>query len=151
MQQAFFLAEQAYEEKEVPVGAIVVKNDRIIGKGYNQTERLNDATAHAEMLAISAACSTLGQKYLQDCTIYVTLEPCPMCTGALVWSKIDQVVIGALDAKAGSCGSVYNLAESNKLNHQVDVMHGFMEEDCEWILKKFFQERRSEGNGRPNL
>lgn len=151
MQQAFFLAEQAYEEKEVPVGAIVVKNDHIIGKGYNQTERLNDPTAHAEMLAISAACSTLGQKYLQDCTLYVTLEPCPMCTGALVWSKIDQVVIGALDAKAGSCGSVHNLAESDKLNHQVDVMHGFMEEDCEWILKKFFQERRSEGNGRPNL
>lgn len=151
MQQAFFLAEQAYEEKEVPVGAIVVKNDHIIGKGYNQTERLNDPTAHAEMLAISAACSTLGQKYLQDCTLYVTLEPCPMCTGALVWSKIDQVVIGALDAKAGSCGSVHNLAESDKLNHQVDVMHGFMEEDCEWILKKFFQERRSEGNGRSNL
>jgi len=151
MQQAFFLAEQAYEEKEVPVGAVVVKNDHIIGKGYNQTERLNDPTAHAEMLAISAACSTLGQKYLLDCTLYVTLEPCPMCAGALVWSKIDQVVIGALDAKAGSCGSVYNLASSDKLNHQVDVMHGFMEEDCEWILKQFFQERRSEGNGQTGL
>ncbi len=151
MQQAFFLAEQAYEEKEVPVGAVVVKNDHIIGKGYNQTERLNDPTAHAEMLAISAACSTLGQKYLQDCTLYVTLEPCPMCAGALVWSKIDQVVIGALDAKAGSCGSVYNLASNDKLNHQVDIIHGFMEEDCEWILKRFFQERRSKGNGRTDL
>lgn len=149
MQHAFLLAEQAYEEKEVPVGAVVVKNDRIIGKGYNQTERLNDPTAHAEMLAISAASSTIGQKYLQDCTLYVTLEPCPMCAGALVWSKIDQVVIGALDAQAGSCGSVFNIAASNKLNHKVDVVHGFLEEDCEWILKRFFQERRSKGNGQP--
>ncbi|WP_246043086.1 tRNA adenosine(34) deaminase TadA [Fodinibius saliphilus] len=147
MQQAFFLAEQAYDEKEVPVGAVVVKDDRIVGKGYNQTERLNDPTAHAEMLAVSAACSTLGQKYLQDCTLYVTLEPCPMCTGALVWSKLDTVVIGAWDAKAGSCGSAFNLSTNDKLNHQVDVIQGFMEDDCEWILKKFFEERRSSGNG----
>lgn len=147
MQQAFFLAEQAYEEKEVPVGAVVVKNDSIIGKGYNQTERLKDPTAHAEMLAISAACATLEQKYLQDCTLYVTLEPCPMCTGALVWSKIDTVVIGAWDAKAGSCGSAFNLSSNKKLNHQINVIQGFMENDCEWILKQFFQERRSGGNG----
>lgn len=151
MQQAFFLAEQAYEEKEVPVGAVVVKGERIVGKGYNQTERLNDPTAHAEMLAISAACSTLGQKYLQDCTIYVTLEPCPMCAGAMVWSKIDTVVIGAWDANAGSCGSVFNLSTNDKLNHQVEVIQGFMEQDCEWILKQFFQERRSSGNGRSEL
>lgn len=149
MQQAFLLAEQAYEEKEVPVGAVVVKNDSIIGKGYNQTERLNDPTAHAEMLAISAACSTIGQKYLQDCTLYVTLEPCPMCAGALVWSKIDSVVIGAWDTQAGSCGSIFNIASNQKLNHQVDVVQGFMEQDCEYILKQFFQERRSRGNGRP--
>jgi len=147
MQQAFFLAEQAYEEKEVPVGAVIVKDESIIGKGYNQTERLNDPTAHAEMLAISAACSTLGQKYLQHCKMYVTLEPCPMCAGALVWSKIDRVVIGAWDAKAGGCGSVFNLSSNDKLNHQVNVMQGFMEKDCEWILKQFFQERRSGGNG----
>lgn len=147
MQKAFFLAEQAYEEKEVPVGALVVKDDQIIGKGYNQCERLKDATAHAEMLAISAACSTLEQKYLQECTLYVTLEPCPMCAGALVWSKIDTVVIGAWDAQAGSCGSVFNLSTNQKLNHQVNVIQGFMESDCEWILKRFFQERRSGGNG----
>ena len=150
MQQAFFLAEQAYEEKEVPVGAVVVKDESIIGKGYNQTEQLNDPTAHAEMLAISAACSTLRQKYLQDCTLYVTLEPCPMCTGALVWSKIDTIVIGAWDTKAGSCGSIFNLASNDKLNHQIDVIQGFMEDDCEWILKQFFQERRSGGNGQVN-
>lgn len=148
MQQAFKLAEQAYEEKEIPVGAIVVHNNRIIGKGYNQTERLNDATAHAEMLAISAACSTLKQKYLPECTLYVTLEPCPMCAGALVWSKIDTVVIGAWDSQAGGCGSVFNLSSNDKLNHQVNVLQGFMENDCEWILKKFFQDRRSGENGR---
>ena len=147
MQQAFLLAEQAYNEKEVPVGAVIVKDDSIIGKGYNQTERLNDPTAHAEMLAISAACSTLGQKYLQDCTLYVTLEPCPMCAGALVWSKIDTVVIGAWDAKAGSCGSAFNLSTNDKLNHQIDVLQGFMESDCEFILTQFFEERRSGGNG----
>lgn len=147
MQQAFWLAEQAYEEKEVPVGAVVVKNDRIIGKGYNQTERLNDPTAHAEMLAISAACATLEKKFLQHCTLYVTLEPCPMCAGALVWSKIDSVVIGAWDAKTGSCGSIFNLVSNKKLNHQVDVTQGYMEQDCEWILKQFFQERRQGGNG----
>ncbi|SMO90412.1 tRNA adenosine(34) deaminase TadA [Fodinibius sediminis] len=147
MQQAFLLAEQAYEEKEVPVGAIVVKDDDIIGKGYNQTERLGDPTAHAEMLAISAACATLGEKYLTDCTLYVTLEPCPMCAGALVWSKIGTIVMGALDAQAGSCGSVFNIAGSKKLNHQPTVLHGLMEQDCEWILKQFFQERRSKNNG----
>lgn len=147
MQQAYFLAEQAYKEKEVPVGALIVKDDQIIGKGYNQSERLNDATAHAEMLAISAACSTLKQKYLQECSMYVTLEPCPMCAGALVWSKLDTVIIGAWDAKAGSCGSVFNLSTNDKLNHQVDVIQGFMEKDCELILKQFFQERRSGGNG----
>lgn len=142
MQQAFYLAEQAYEEKEVPVGAVVVHDDQIIGKGYNQTEKLNDPTAHAEMLAISAACSTLRQKYLTGCTLYVTLEPCPMCAGALVWSKIDTIVIGAWDAKAGSCGSVFNLSSNEKLNHRVEVLQGVMEQDCEWILKQFFKERR---------
>ncbi len=148
MLQAFKLAEQAYNEDEVPVGAIVVRDNHIIGKGYNQTERLKDATAHAEMLAISAACSTIENKYLHECTLYVTLEPCPMCTGALVWSKIDQVVFGAPDAMAGACGSLFNLSSSNKLNHQIEVIQGVMEQDCKWILKKFFEERRTDSNGR---
>lgn len=147
MQQAYRLAEQAYEEKEVPVGAIIVHNGRIVGKGYNQTERLKDPTAHAEMIAISAACSTLESKYLQDCTMYVTLEPCPMCAGALVWSKIDQLVFGAWDAKAGSCGSLFNLSSNDNLNHQINVIQGVMEADCEWILKQFFKEQRAGGNG----
>ena len=147
MQKAFLLAEQAYEEKEIPVGALVVKDNRVIGKGYNQTERLKDATAHAEMLAISAACSTLENKYLKECTLYVTLEPCPMCTGALVWSKIDRIVFGASDPRAGACGSIFNLSGNHKLNHQIEVIQGIMEQDCEWIIKHFFRERRQGGNG----
>ncbi len=144
MQKAFLLAEQAYEEKEIPVGALIVKGDRIIGKGYNQTERLKDATAHAEMLAISAACSTLESKYLEGCTLYVTLEPCPMCAGALVWSKIERIVFGATDSKAGACGSIFNIAANRKLNHRIEIIQGIMEEDCEWLLKHFFEQRRSE-------
>ena len=142
MRQAFILAEKAYDKEEVPVGAVVVHDQQVIGKGYNQTQQLTDPTAHAEMLAISAACSTLQQKYLTDCTLYVTLEPCPMCTGAIVWSKIDTVIIGAWDTNAGSCGSVFNLSSNDKLNHQVNVLQGFMEKDCEGILKQFFRERR---------
>lgn len=143
MLQAFKLAEEAYDEGEIPVGAVIVKENRIIGKGYNQTEMLKDATAHAEILAISAACSTIESKYLNDCTLYVTLEPCPMCAGALVWSRIDRVVFGAADAKAGACGSVFNLAANDKLNHQIGIIQGIMEQDCEYILTRFFRERRS--------
>lgn len=147
MLQAFKLAEEAYEEDEIPVGAVVVRENRIIGRGYNQTERLKDPTAHAEMLAISAACSTIGNKYLEDCTLYVTLEPCPMCAGAIVWSKIKRVVFGATDAKAGSCGTLFNLASNKKLNHQAEIIQGVMEQDCTWILKQFFKKRRTGENG----
>ncbi len=142
MARAFMLAEQAFDEREVPVGAIVVHNGQIIGKGYNQVQRLNDPTAHAEMLAISAACETLGEKYLNECTLYVTLEPCPMCSGAAVWSKLKTVVFGAADAKAGGCGSVFNIASNQKLNHQVEIIQGIMEPECEHLLKAFFKERR---------
>ena len=142
MQKALQLAEQAAEENEVPVGAIVVYEDRIIGKGYNQTERLKDPTAHAEILAISAACSTLENKYLEECTLYVTLEPCPMCAGALVWSKIGQIVFGVPDAKAGACGTIFNLASNNKLNHRIEVIQGVLEHDCKVLLQHFFQTKR---------
>src|SRR5699024_1989011 len=128
---------------EIPVGAIVVYENQIIGKGYNQTECLNDATAHAEMIALSAAMGTLGRKYLKNCTLYVTLEPCVMCTGALVWSKIERVVYGAADAKGGACGSAFNLSANKKLNHHVEVIQGILEKDCEWILKQFFREKRN--------
>ena len=112
MARAFMLAEQAYENDEIPVGAVVVYNDQIIGKGYNQVEMLNDPTAHAEMLAISAACETISEKYLSECTLYVTLEPCPMCAGAAMWSKLGTLVFGAQDARSGGCGSVLELNEN---------------------------------------
>jgi tRNA(adenine34) deaminase len=147
MRKAFALAEQAEEAGEIPVGALVVHNGQIIGRGYNQTELLNDATAHAEMIALSAASATLENKYLKNCTLYVTLEPCPMCAGALVWSKINRLVFGASDAQAGACGTVFNLASNNKLNHKIEVIQGVMERDCEWILKQFFAQRRSSSNG----
>ena len=143
MARAFMLAEQAFENDEIPVGAIVVYKGQIIGKGYNQVEMLNDPTAHAEMLAISAACETISEKYLSDCTLYVTLEPCPMCAGAAVWSKLGRIVFGAQDAKSGGCGSVFNIASNNKLNHRVEVIQGIMESESEYLLKEFFKQKRT--------
>lgn len=142
MHQALKLAETAYRNNEVPVGAVVVKDERVIGKGYNQVELLNDPTAHAEMLAISAACSTIQEKYLNDCTLYVTLEPCAMCAGALVWSKISRLVFGAMDEKAGACGTVFNISSNLKLNHQVEVIQGVLEQDSKYLLQQFFKEKR---------
>lgn len=136
------LAEQAFEEGEIPVGAIVVKDNMIIGKGYNQVEKLSDPTAHAEMIAISAACETLGNKYLKGCTLYVTLEPCPMCAGALVWSKIDTIVYGASDSASGGSGSLFNITSNNNLNHQIEVIQGILEMDSEYLLKSFFGAKR---------
>mgnify|MGYP001627819388 FL=1 len=142
MAKALILAEQAFEEGETPVGAIVVKDNMIIGKGYNQVEKLNDPTAHAEMIAISAACETLGNKYLKGCTLYVTLEPCPMCAGALVWSKIDTIVYGASDSTSGGSGSLFNITANNNLNHQIEVIQGILEMDSEYLLKSFFGAKR---------
>lgn len=143
MAKALMLAEEAAAAGEVPVGAIIIDaNQRILGKGYNQVETLNDPTAHAEMIALSAACESVGSKYLEGCTLYVTLEPCPMCAGALVWSKIDRVVFGALDARAGACGSVFNIAANKRLNHRLELVQGVLEADCEHVLKEFFKLRR---------
>lgn len=143
MTKAIQLAEQAFEEGEVPVGAIIVHNGIIVGKGYNQVEKLGDPTAHAEMLAVSAACDTLEEKYLSDCTLYVTLEPCAMCAGALVWSKIGTIVFGASDSKAGACGSVFNIADNKQLNHSANVIQGIMEFDCQYLLTSFFSAKRN--------
>jgi tRNA(adenine34) deaminase len=142
MVKALQLAERAYEEGEIPVGAIVVLNNQIIGRGYNQVEKLKDPTAHAEMIALSAACDTIGNKYLKDATLYVTLEPCPMCAGALVWSKIDKVVYGASDPKAGACGSVLNILNNSDLNHRSEIIQGILEQDSEFLLKSFFSSKR---------
>ena len=142
MAKALVLAEQALEEGEIPVGAVVVMDNRIIGKGYNQVEKLSDPTAHAEMLAISAACETLGNKYLNNCKLYVPLEPCAMCAGALVWSKIDTVIFGASDPKSGGSGSLFNITQNKNLNHQIEVIQGVLEIDSEYLLKSFFKAKR---------
>ncbi len=138
MQQAMKLAERAFEEDEVPVGAVVVSNNRIIGKGYNQTERLNDVTAHAEMLALTAAFQSMNAKYLKECTLYVTLEPCVMCAGALYWSQISRIVYGASDEKRG-----YTRMNSGILHPKTELVSGILAEESSQLLKAFFQKKRA--------
>jgi tRNA(adenine34) deaminase len=142
MEYALKEAQKAFELGEVPVGAVIVYRDSVIAKGYNQVETLKDATAHAEMIALSAAFNYFGSWRLEGCTIYVTLEPCPMCTGAIVLSRIEKVVFGAFDFKAGACGSVYNIAEDGNLNHKVEVISGIMAEESQSLLRAFFSNLR---------
>ncbi|MDZ7623941.1 MAG: tRNA adenosine(34) deaminase TadA [Ignavibacteriaceae bacterium] len=131
-------AEKALEENEVPVGAVVVKDNRIIGRGYNQVERLKDATAHAEMIALTAAANHIGNWRLSECSIYVTLEPCIMCTGALLASRIKELYFSIFDPKFGACGSIYNLAEDGKTNHKINVYSGIYSEESKKLLQDFF-------------
>jgi tRNA(adenine34) deaminase len=142
MSEALKLAKEAYSHGEVPVGCIIVKDGVVIGSARNETEERSDVKAHAEMLAIDRACHKIGNKYLTGCTLYVTLEPCPMCAGAIVWSKVDRVVFAALDHKAGACGTLFNIASSPLLNHRVEILHGVFEKESEDLLKSFFQSRR---------
>lgn len=142
MQHALREAEKAYELKEVPVGAVVVFENRIIGKGYNQVETLRDPTAHAEMIAITSAASYLSSKVLLGCTLYVTLEPCPMCAGAIVLAKFEALYFGAFDNKSGACGSVINITNNRSLNHQLSVAGGILDGKCSDILKSFFDVKR---------
>ena len=137
-------AEKAFEEKEVPVGAVVVKDNKIIGRGYNQVERLKDATAHAEMIALTAASNFLGNWRLTECSIYVTLEPCVMCTGALLASRINELFFATFDSKFGACGSVYNLAEDGKTNHKIKVYSGIYAEESKKLLQNFFLNLKNE-------
>ncbi|MEW6510910.1 MAG: tRNA adenosine(34) deaminase TadA [Bacteroidota bacterium] len=146
MESALREAEQALKRREVPVGAVVVLNGRIIGKGYNQIETLQDPTAHAEMIAITAAAGGLGNRRLEECVLYVTLEPCPMCAGAIVLARIPRLVFGAYDPKAGACGTLYNIVRDERLNHRVDLVGGISAERCGALLTEFFQKMR--GNGR---
>ena len=135
-----YYMEQAYEKKEVPVGAVVFDVDgHVIGKGYNQVEELTDATAHAEMIALTSAMATLGSKYLIDCTLAVTLEPCPMCAGAIVNAKVGRLVFGAYDPKMGACGTVMNIPASPELNHQPEVYGGILEHKAQSLLQEFFR------------
>ncbi len=138
MKQALREAEKAFEENEVPVGAVVVHEEKIIGRGYNQIEKLQDPTAHAEMIALTAAANHLGSRRLEGCVLYVTLEPCPMCAGAIVLSRIPTLVFGAYDPKAGACGTLYNIVEDARLNHRVHVIPGVCDGESEQLLQEFF-------------
>ncbi len=143
MKRALALAQQASEKGEIPVGCVIVRDGEMVSSSFNEVELLSDVTAHAEMLALRRACRTVGNKYLAGCTVYVTLEPCPMCAGALMWSKVDRIVFAAMDPKAGACGSLFNIASSPHLNHRIDIVQGVLEEESERLLKEFFQSRRS--------
>jgi len=138
MKQALREAERAYEQDEVPVGAVVVHKGKVIGRGYNQIERLQDPTAHAEMIAITAATNNLQSRRLEECILYVTLEPCPMCAGAIVLSRIPTLVFATFDPKAGACGTLYNIVHDKRLNHSVHVISGVCDRESEEYLKGFF-------------
>lgn len=142
MKEALKQARQAYNKLEVPVGAVIVKDGKIIARAYNQKEFKNDTTNHAEILAIKKASKKLNSWRLIDCEMYVTLEPCSMCAGALIQSRIKKVYIGAPDLKTGACGSVLNLLQDYKFNHFVEIEHGVLKDECENILKDFFVELR---------
>jgi len=137
MREALKLAKRAYEEDEVPIGAVIVGERTIIAKGYNQTEKLNDVTAHAEMLAITAAENYIGGKYLTECTLYVTIEPCPMCAAALHWAHITRIVYGAKDPKKG-----YSLFSPSLIHSKTEVVSGELEKECAELIQKFFREKR---------
>ena len=144
MFEAFKLAEKAFSLDEVPVGAVVVCFDRIIGKGYNQRESLSDPTAHAEILAITAAANTLENWRLSECTMFVTKEPCTMCAGAIINSRIKRLVFGAYDNKKGACGSLYQICGDKRLESNTVVKGGVMESQCSSILKEFFSLHRDD-------
>ncbi len=137
-------AKRAFEKNEVPVGAIIVKNDIVIAKGFNQTESLRDPTAHAEMIAITSAANFVESWRLEDCTMYVTLEPCAMCSGAIVLARIPLLVFGAYDSKAGAVSSLYNITNDVRLNHRVHNIGGVLEEASTTLLKEFFKKKRED-------
>jgi len=143
MSEALKEAKRAFAKDEVPVGAVIVYKGKIIARGYNQVESLKDPTAHAEMLAITSATSYLGNKWLSGASIYVTIEPCSMCTGALVLGRIQNLYFGAKDPKAGACGSATNIVNNKKLNHRIKVKEGILKEECSSLLKDFFKKKRN--------
>lgn len=142
MRQALDQAHNAWALGEVPVGAVVVKEGRVIATGFNQPIGTHDPTAHAEIMALRAAASILGNYRLPGCELYVTLEPCAMCAGAMMHARLSRVVFGAADPKTGSCGSIVNLFEQEKLNHHTELVSGVLAEECGKLLKEFFAERR---------
>ena len=148
MRAALQQAELALSENEVPVGAVIVRNERIIAAAHNQREQLRDPTAHAEMIAITQAAEAVGGWRLLECTLYVTLEPCPMCAGAILQARIPNLVYGAADPKAGAVSSLFRLLGDARLNHRTEVVPSVLDEDCGRILSEFFSQRRRAGQRR---
>lgn len=146
MKKALETARGASDSEDVPVGAVVVCKNRVIARSCNQVELLGDPTAHAEMLAITEAANFLKSKWLKDCTLYVTIEPCSMCAGALVLARISKVVFGACDPKTGAGGSVFDILHNKKLNHRIKVIPGVLENECAALLKEFFKKKRVKEN-----
>jgi tRNA(adenine34) deaminase len=149
MREALRQAKKALQADEVPVGAVVAREGRIIARAYNQVELLKDATAHAEMLALTAAEAAAGDWRLTDCDLYVTKEPCPMCAGALVNTRIRRVIFGCADPSAGAAGSVINLLQLPTLNHRCEITAGVLQDECATLLRDFFRKRRDEQPGAP--
>jgi tRNA(adenine34) deaminase len=143
MQEALKEARRALEEDEVPIGAVIVKDGEILAKAHNWREKLNDPTAHAELIALRLAATVLNSWRLSDTTVYVTLEPCPMCAGGLVLARVKRLVFGATDPKAGAAGTLMNLLDDFRLNHQVEVIGGILEEESRKLLRTFFLQRRN--------
>ncbi len=146
MKEAIREARKALDSEDVPIGAVVVFEDRIIGRGHNQVELLKDPTAHAEMIAITSATATLGSKWLRDATLYVTVEPCSMCAGASVLARLKRVVYGVADIKTGAHSSLFNLLNDPRLNHQIEVIPGIEKEACAALLLEFFEKLRTDKN-----
>lgn len=140
----------AESKEEIPIGAVVVLDGKVIGRGHNQNKTLIDPTAHAEMIAITAACNKIQLRYLENATLYVTIEPCSMCAGAIVLARLPRLVFGARDTKAGACGSVFNLVQDPRLNHQVEVVAGVKDFECATLITEFFEsireKRKKNGN-----
>lgn len=142
MREAIKQAKKAYEMNEVPIGCVIVCEDKIISRGYNRRTTDKNPLAHAEMIAIKKASKKVGDWRLEDCTMYVTLEPCQMCSGAIVQSRMKKVVVGCMNAKAGCAGSILNLLQMDAFNHQVELETGVLEEECSLLMKNFFKELR---------
>jgi tRNA(adenine34) deaminase len=142
MQEALREAEIAYSHQEVPIGAVVVYQNKIIARAHNRKEELQNPTAHAEILALQEAARYLGSWHLEDIDLYVTLEPCPMCAYAMLQARIKRLIFGTPDPKAGAAGSIINIIQDKRFNHQIEVVSGVLEKECSLILQRFFQERR---------
>jgi len=142
MKEALKEAQKAYEENEVPIGAVAVFKNQIIGRGHNQTERLQDPTAHAEILAITAAANALSSWRLKDVEVYTTVEPCVMCAGALVLARVKRIIFGTRDEKFGGCGSVFDVVNEKQLNHQIKITEGILKAQSVSLLKSFFEKKR---------